>query len=409
MKQFVFILFAFVFIVPVKGQQLEGYLNEALKNNPRLQSLQYKYESAVEKVSEAGSLPNTTFETGYFIQETETRVGPQRLRVSAKQKFPWFGTLDAKKKSAAAFAESELQNIELIGRKLVLDVKKQYYHLYENKAGLHILERNLEILKTDEKLALTELENDRSTLVDVLKIRIKINDIENQITSYAQELETKKKTFNILLNRDSSVNVTVQDSITLEENVFTREQLINNPRLIQLETIKDGLLKSEIAAQKEGLPAIGVGLDYILVDELSFVNPIDNGKDIIIPSVSVSVPLFSKKYSSKRKQYQLQQEAVENDKTQIKNELESLFEKSVTKMKNADRLRQTKAQNIQQAQQAEKVLLTTYQAGKLDFDQILEVQQLILKFQLEEYAAIREYLEAKAMLEYLTIPIGNKK
>src|SRR5690606_27778324 len=191
------------------------------------------------------------------------------------------------------------QNIELSQRKLKLDVKQGYYELYEKKAALSILNKNLEILKTYEELALNELESNRTTMVDVLKIRIQINETESKSISVSDEYETSVSTFNLLLNRETNARVVVADSLQLDDVQFNKENLINNPQLLRLNAQQDILLQSEKANQKEGMPSLGVGLDYVFVEE-SPMQVSDNGKDVIMPMVSLSIPLFSKKYTSTR-------------------------------------------------------------------------------------------------------------
>src|SRR5690606_9431491 len=115
-----------------------------------------------------------------------------------------------------------------------------------------------------------------------------------------------------------------------------KEDLINNPQLLRLNAQQDVLLQSEKANQKEGMPSLGVGLDYVFVEE-SPMQVSDNGKDVIMPMVSLSIPLFSKKYTSKRKQYQLEQQAVERRKVNVSNELEMAFQEALTALQNAKR------------------------------------------------------------------------
>lgn len=383
------------------GQDLEAYVNIALKNSPKLQAKQLTYESSLEAVSEVGSIPNTTIGGGYFVQEAETRVGPQRAKLSASQMFPWFGTLKAKKQASGALAESDRFELESTTRDITLKVKQAYYKLYEKKASIEIIEENLNILKTYEELALNELENNRTTMVDVLKIRIQINELKNQKEVVNEELVSDIKGFNLLLNRSILEEVKIVDTLRVTQEVFSKENLIDNPKLLKIEAMKEATAQSELAATKENAPSIGVGLDYVFVDERDMVMP-DNGKDIVMPMVNLSIPLFSKKFTSKRKQLQLQQEALANTKIDAENELETLFEDNLAALNNAKRTISTQTENVHQAKQAEQVILTTYQTGTIDFEQVLEVQQLILKYQLSTLQALTAYHNSKAALESLT-------
>jgi hypothetical protein len=72
---------------------LNEYLAYAALNNPGLEAAFNRWKAALEMVSQARTLPAPRFNYGCFIQEVETRVGPQEQRVGLSQMFPWFGKL----------------------------------------------------------------------------------------------------------------------------------------------------------------------------------------------------------------------------------------------------------------------------------------------------------------------------
>lgn len=386
----------------VKAQSLQDYLSIAAQNNPELQAIQYRYESALEKVVEVGSPPNTTISIGYFAQEVETRVGAQKAKISATQMLPWFGTLTAKEESAKFKAAAQLNNYDFAKRNLFLNVKTAYFNMYELKGKEGIILENIAILKTFESLALNELENNRSTMVDVLKIRMEKNELSNQLNTVQENYNAKKIAFNLLLNRDENSNVNIaEDVINLNSEDFKKEQITNNPKMLQLDNLKSALEKSELATKKEGLPTIGIGLDYGFIQNRDIPDLADNGKDIIMPMLSVSFPLFSRKYSSKQKQLQLEQKAIETSKVSTLNQLNTLFEKAKSNLVNAKASIATQLINIEEANTAKKVLLAAYETSKVDFEQLLEIQQLKLKFQLKKVISEKQYAIQKSTLEFL--------
>jgi outer membrane protein TolC len=386
------------------GQSLQEYLNIAENNNQELQAMHYKYKSALEKVNEEGSLPNTTIGVGYFVQEAETRVGAQKAKLSVSQMMPWFGTLEAKKESASFKADAQLNVIDLTKRKLFLNVKTNYYQLFELTIKERIIKENIEILKTFEDLALIELENNRATMVDVLKIRMEKNELSNKLSTVVENFKAKQIAFNLILNQEENLSVNIPKNIEIFEGVnsFQKEMISENPQLLKLDNLHSALEKSELATKKAGLPTIGIGLDYLFVENRAVENLLENGKDIIMPMVTLSIPLFSKKYSSKQKQLNLEQKAVETIKVETRNQLVILFEKTMANLKNAEVSIKTQLDNIEQADQAQKVLLAAYETSKMDFEQLLEIQQLKLKFQFKMVTSEMEYAIQKSTLEFLT-------
>jgi outer membrane protein TolC len=261
------------------GQTLEAYLAEAEKNSSEILAKQLQYESAVEKVNEVGSLPNTQLGLGVFAQSVETRVGPQKARFSASQKIPWFGTLSAKKENAKLLANAKESEIDFLKRQLSLNVKIAYYNLYTLQQKFTITQQHIEILDTYEKLALNELENNRTNMVDVLNIKMKKNTLQQQFQTITENIKIHKIQFNLLLNRPINGEVLLLDSLRIQETKLftTNETIENNPKLQQLNSIESALQQSEIVAKKEGNPTIGFGLDYVLVAERSGISLPDNG------------------------------------------------------------------------------------------------------------------------------------
>ena len=317
---------------------------------------------------------------------------------------PWFGTLDAKKESASFKADAQSNTIDLVRRKLFLTIKTNYYQLFELTVKERIIKEHIEILKTFEDLALNELENNKSTMVDVLKIRMEKNELHNTLSAVLENSKAKQIAFNLILNRDKTLLVNIPDSVEIldAEILFQKEMLSENPQLLKLDNLQSALEKSEVATKKDGLPTFGVGLDYGFIQERDIANLDDNGKDIIMPMVSVSFPLFSKKYSSKQKQLRLEQKAIETMKEDTNNQLVTLFEKALANLRNAKTSVETQLDNIEVAEKAQKVLLAAYQTSTIDFEQLLEIQQLKLKFQLRKVTSEKEYAIQKSNIEFLT-------
>jgi len=399
------IIYVLTFLISLgaSAQNLNDYLSEAEKNNPELQAFQYTYESALEKVVEVGSVPNTSIGVGYFVQTPETRVGAQRAKLSIAQKLPWFGTLEAKKGQATYKAAAQSNMFDFIKRKLFLDVKTVYFDLFELNATKAIINENIEIMKTFEELALIELENNRSTMVDVLKIRMEKNELYNKLHKVEENTIAKSTAFNLLLNRAENSTINVTENITLENSdLFNKADITNNPKVLQLNNLESALEKAELAVKKEGLPMIGVGLDYVVVDKRDMTDLLDNGKDIIMPMVTVSIPLFSKKFSSKQKQLRLDQKAVATNKSNTINKLHTIFSKASRRISNAKVAIKTQLKNIKEADRAKEVLFAAYETSKIDFEQLLEIQQLKLKFQLKKVVSEKQYSVQKSTLEFLT-------
>ncbi|WP_246130323.1 TolC family protein [Bizionia saleffrena] len=403
-KMMVFCALFFGFQNAVFSQELGSLIKEGLHNNPEVQKFELQYRIASEKVNEVNTIPNTEFGAGYFVSEPETRTGPQKFKLSVKQMIPWFGTLTARENYVSALAEAKYQDIAILKRQLAASISNAYYVLYQNKETQLVFEETIQLLKTYEKLALTGIESGKASVVDVLRLQVRQNELEQELHVLQINYLSEQSVLNLQLNRGKNTPITIETTFEIPENelVFNSENLQVHPELIKYDKLYESVSQLELLNQKEKAPAIGFGLDYINVSKNPDMTFADNGKDIIMPMVTVSIPIFNKKFGSVTKQNQWEQERIEFEKTNKFNTLQTVLDKAI-KQKNVARVRYTMLlKNSNQTKKAETILLKTYETGTLDFTAVLEVQELLLKFQTNTIESIKNYCVQASIINYLT-------
>lgn len=403
MKNIITIVCLLLVSVFAKAQELQSYIQEAEANNPDIQAYELRYNIAREKVSEVNTLPNTNISAGYFVSEPETRTGAQRARFSISQMLPWFGTITARENYASSIAETEFVEIAIAKRKLALSVAQSYYRLYANKAKQNVLDDNIQLLQTYERLALTSVEVGKASAVDVLRLQIRQNELQQQKEVLQEEYLAEQTVFNNLLNRkeDIVVDVVPEMIIPLEDPVFNNEGLSLNPELLKYDKLYKSVEQSELLNQKESAPNLGFGLDYVPVAERPAMNFNDNGKDIVMPMVTLSIPIFNNKYSSVSKQNKLRQQEIESQKNERLNMLETAFAKAKSQRNQARIKFNTQEKNLKQAKDAEEILIKNYETGTIDFNDVLDIQELQLKFQINQIVSVQLYYVQSAVINYL--------
>ncbi len=387
-----------------KAQQLQSYIEEAEANNPEIQAFELRYNIAEEKVNEVNWLPNTVVSAGYFVSEPETRTGAQRARFSISQMLPWFGTITARENYASSMAETEFVEIALAKRKLALAVAQSYYQLYSIKTKHLVFDETSELLETYERLALTSLEVGKASAVDVLRLQIRQNELVQQREVLEQDYQAEQTLFNNLLNRDETMPVDVIEDMMIPDvdPLVLNENLQLNPELIKYDKLYESIEQSELLNQKESAPSIGFGLDYVPVSERPDMNFSDNGKDIVMPMVSISIPIFNNRYKSVTKQNELRQLEIKSQKDERLNSLKTRLAQAVYN-RNTMRIKfNTQTDNLKQANDAEEILIKNYETGTIDFNDVLDVQELQLKFQINLIESIKGYYTEYAKINYLT-------
>lgn len=401
----VFLLFLTGSHLDIKAQIPGKYLQEAVANNPKVKAKYAEFEVALQRAARANALPDPTLSFGYFIMPVETRVGPQRAKISLSQMFPWFGTLAANKDVLSLQAEAKYQEFLDVRNDVYYEVKKAWYPLYENKQILTLQEENIEILKTFKRLATTAFKNGKGNLSDALRADVMIDIAITEIELLKEEQKPLIIQFNLILNRsDTTLAINIE---SLPEPIikinYRRDSILQSSPILQALDLR---LKSaeaeEKLARKQGLPKFGVGLDYVIVGQRNDVSITDNGNDVLMPMVSMSLPIFRRKYRSAIKEAQYTQDAISAKKQAFTNELLSRYANTEYQLNKAYKLILLYEQQVTKTKQIIDLLLNEYSNSGKDYEEILRMQQQLLKYNIAKVKAVHEYYKALAQLDYIT-------
>lgn len=405
MKRYnIYLLVLLVSSTSLFGQsKLDEYLKTAQQNNPGLKASYAEFEAAMQKIPQMSSLDDPNFRVSSFGQMVETRTGQQMARFSLEQMFPWFGTLTAAKDAAALNAEAMFESYKNNRNALALAVKESYYPLYELDQAIRINEDNLKILETYKTLAISKFQNGRGKLSDALRVDIMTNELNTEIAILKEKKKPLVIAFNKLLNRDELADVVV-DSLSDVTTVKTmsRDSLQRNPRMEELRKKVLAAQAAERVAVKQSMPKLGLGVEYIITQKRPEMTFADNGKDAYMAMFSVSLPIYRKKYKAAIQETQFMQTSFTEMQHQVENDLISQYEMVRFEL---DRNQQQLAlyeKQVMQTRQIITLLTTAVSNNEADFEEILQMQQVLLKYELLEISTKKEYAMAMAKLDYLT-------
>ncbi len=403
----IWILVSTVISAPSSAQSLQSYQQIAAENNPGLQAKYKEFEAAMQKVPQAASLPDPTFSFGYLVP----KMGSQRAELTINQMFPWFGTLGAQADAAALMAEAKYQSFLDARNQLFFQVSAAFYPLFELNRWQRIEQDNIEILEAYKSIANTKFKNGMAPMVDVLRVDIMLKDAGTNLEILNQKEKSLVTTFNKLLNRNENAEVEITDSLEIEflANKPRKDSLLaGNPLLESLELKVQASKASEMAAQKQGLPQLGVGLGYMVMDKSSGGGMTDNGKDVLMPMVSASIPIFRKKYKAAKKEAQLMQESYSLQKEETANTLLSNYETVWFELRRQQNLIELYDRQIRVSEQALNLLFSAYSNSGEQFEEVLRMQQQLLKYEKMKATAEVQYQIERARLNYLTAKTYKK-
>ena len=406
-------MIAILFHFQQYGQQamtsLDQYLLIAAENNPQLKARFNEYMAALERVPQAGALPDPQFAFGYFINPVETRVGPQRANLGLSQAFPWFGTLVAKKDVMSELARSRFELFQNARSDLFFDVKTAYYNYYFIEKAIEITRENIEILNIFRNLSLVKIEAGTASLADELRVELELNDLENQLALFIDSRDVFRTSFNNLLNRDNSVVIEVPEELYEEELPFESLSLLDsiltsNREIRSLDHKLQSFREQEEVAQKSGMPGFNVGMNYIVIGENPALTDPDNGKDAFFPTIGVSIPIYRKKYKSMVREAEYMQEAVVSEKEDKRNSLSTLFQENMKDFRDSDRRLSLNHQQSEIANKVLDILITSYSTNSKDFEEVLRIERQLLGYKLAKERALIDKNVSVAFMNYL---LGN--
>jgi outer membrane protein TolC len=456
------------------GQTLNDYLQIAAENNPELSSYFHEYHAALEKIPQAGALPDPEISFAMFIGSDglfmERFMGKQNAEIQAMQMFPWFGILRTRKNEASKMAIARYELYQENKNRLFFQVKNTWYDLYELEEEIRITTENLAILKKYERLALIRFQSAgmgsggaatqgtrameqaktstssgnrggdmsmggktnvagsspsdnmisanssmgaaKSGMSDVLRVRMEIKDLENQLALLHDSRAPLIAEFNRLLNRNYDEAVTITD--TLSERALTIDRLAlldsisqNNPMVRMLAAENQAFEAQKKMARLEGKPMIGAGLTYMQFSPRFENDMAMGGDDMVMPMVRLTLPIYRKKYNASYKEAELKQKAVQLRQGNTVNLLATEWNSNLRDLDNATRRIKLYREQSGLARQTLELIMVSYSTEGRDFEEVLRVQQQLLDYELRLIAAIVDQHKSVALFEMLAATALN--
>ena len=281
------------------------YIAEAIRNNPGLRSEYQAYQAQMANAQGAGVLSDPQLSVGLFPQAMHHVNGKQLATITIMQMFPWFGTLKAGREQMEYKAQEAYQKFREKSLSTAFSVEKQWYSILATQEKVKAVKRKRALLNDIKKVAIYLYKNytaGRDTkMSDQLRLDAEEERLKEQTESLETQLTLQKQQFNITLHRQPNAALSLPDSIPLRQMpTFNWTEIErNNPKLAQYSAIQKAFKSQEEQARAKGMPMIGVGLQYTLNGKVEMpMMPNMNGKDMVMPMVSVTIPIYRKKITS---------------------------------------------------------------------------------------------------------------
>jgi outer membrane protein TolC len=385
---------------------LKDYLKYAALNNPELRAVFCRWKASLKKITQAKGLPDPNLTYGYFIDEVETRVGAQKQKISLSQKLPFFGKRALKADIARHKADSLLKKLEAVKLNLFFKVKNIYYECYYLGKAIAIVKENIELLKYFEKVARTKYKTDIGKHPDIIKAQVELGKLEDRFNTLLDLQNPTMAKFNALLNRDIHASIPwpkkiAEENINADDRVFINRIKEKNPELKALFFNISSERKNIELARKNYFPDVTFGVQYIDTKE-SLMPATDSGKDPLMATVSINLPIWYKKYKSAGEEALARFSAAEKDYRNKENNLYYEIKSALYKFRDAKRkINLYRDALIPKGEQSLRAVEASYKVGKIDFLNLIDAQRLLLEFRLSLERALSNQAKYLAEIERL--------
>ncbi|MEM6926309.1 MAG: TolC family protein, partial [Myxococcota bacterium] len=113
---------------------LDSYVLQALAASPEVRAAYAAWEREVRHITGSGALPEPTLGFTAFLRSVETRVGPQRARVSLQQGLPWPTSLSGTRRAAIDAARAAGADFDASALAVVAETRRRYWELWRVRA-----------------------------------------------------------------------------------------------------------------------------------------------------------------------------------------------------------------------------------------------------------------------------------
>lgn len=389
------------------AQTLEDYLLMADENNPGIRAAQTEYEVALQKLPQVKALPDPTVDLSFFLGHMILPEGNQIGSISAMQMFPWPGTLKARVNEASDMAAVKEQSVAVSRNELVFKIRNTWYRLIELEEKIQIQKELLQLLETDKELAVVKFQQGQAPMVDAIRADIMIDEVKTEIALLEQKRRPLEVAFNRLLARDAELPVNLSGQLPAPETgrpVPNDSLIAGNPALAVFDKQMRAEQSAEIAAGFMRKPMIGVGVQYMVLTkrkgEHDHIEP-NTGMDMIMPMVSVTVPVWRKSYAAAAEERRLMRHMYSDRKEDMRNELAAGYEMASYEAEKSAQIIELLNRQMVKTRQVLDLMMAAYSNVGQDFEEILRMQQQLFRYRMEIVSAKTEYQLTRIMMAYL--------
>jgi outer membrane protein TolC len=358
---------------------LSNFLTYALLNQPQVEAAYFDWLASVEGITVARSLPDPQLTFQMDIQEVVTSLMPGLM-----MSFPGAGKLRAA--GAVAAAESRAQYFAFRSASLqsAYAVERAYYQLYFLEEKIRVNRENLTLLADLAKLAGAQNEVGKVTLQDVLRAQIEQSRVETEIANLEDSRTALLAQFKAALGLGAD-----QPAPPVPQRFESAPLDLSPEQLLEAALAQNTRLKGMAAEVRAAEAAITQAYKARMPDaSLGLMADVKMSPTMYRPWGSVSIPLWRDKLAAEVAQAQANKRAGEARLSAEQIALAVAVAEGAFVFREASRnLELLQRLLLPKQRQSLEIARSGYLAGQIDFFNLTDTEQTLLRFGLDEVEA----------------------
>jgi outer membrane protein TolC len=189
------------------------------------------------------------------------------------------------------------------------------------------------------------------------------------------------------------------DTLDLQLEAVSDSMLLNNPMLGMLRYEQESFDSRRKMVTKMSYPMIGLGLNYSVINKNDMSTSEMNGKDMVMPMVAMTLPIYRKKYRAMQAETDLLKAATAQNYAATANDLKTEYFRAVQLYQDAKRRVTLYANQSMLAGKSLDIMIKSFAASGSGLTDILRIRQQTLDYDYKKVEAVADFNTAIAWLK----------
>lgn len=378
-----------------KQAPLSQVLSTVLRNNLDIKNSYSEAQASLAKYDQVSFLDDMLAQYAVFTKDLSLTASTQKHNKSVAGGFPFPGLTSLKASIIDQAFESSRLKLKQTTQDVITQTRQAYYQLQFSEQEINLIQQEIELLKSLKE----ELKNSYSThtadLNSLIQVDIEIDKDSNKLQVAKDKKRARQAKLNALMNLSPDFILGKLEPLKPINITATAQQLLNKAKVGRVEI---ALLKSELQKMKR----------IIRLSEKRFYPDFDAGYSRFQNKTSKQVGsgASSASFNAKPK-IKANAFFAKNDSylTEIKQKYKALqFKIKSLETKTGDDIQQAlsnyqsqqgtyllyQKKVLPKAKEALSVAKNQYESGEVDYIQILDAQEVLLKYRLLLVKALKD-------------------